>query len=219
MKLLAYFDAFLGDVVNLNQTRLALLDARVEAIVTSPEKDDVIGPLLQGHIPQGSWAHRTIIRPVEGRRIRRRLPADPDGGRAWSDSPKIYLQQLRAAFKRSTTYADMVRRKNRCVRIGYAGDCHVDVVAHLILAGGRQVIVNYAEDKFEDTNPEGFTAWMKEKDQLANGNLRKVIRLMKYIRDFKETFSVPSVILTISSASGSRPSMRPAGTRTCRRRC
>jgi hypothetical protein len=197
MKLLAYFDAFLAGVVNLNQTRLTLLDSRVQAIAGALEKDSVIGPLLQGQISQGSWAHRTIIRPVEGREFDADFLLTLTEVEAWSDSPKIYLQQLRAAFKRSQTYADMVRRKNRCVRIGYSGDCHVDIVPHLILPAGRQVIVNYAEDKFEDTNPEGFTAWMKEKDGLANGNLRKVIRLMKYIRDFKETFSVPSVILTM----------------------
>jgi hypothetical protein len=90
----------------------------------------------------------------------------------------------------------MVRKKNRCCRIGYANDCHVDVVPHLVLADGRQVIVNYAENKFENTNPQGFTDWMKEKDDLTNGNLRKVIRLLKYLRDYKQTFSVPSVILT-----------------------
>src|ERR1700683_450933 len=190
-------DAFLAEVVNLNQTRLSLLDARVEAITRALENDDVIGPMLLGHIPQGSWAHRTIIRPVEGREFDADFLLTLTEIGDWSDSPKIYLQQLRAAFKRSSTYADMVRRKNRCVRIGYSGDCHVDVVPHLVLPGGRQVIVNYAEDKFEDTNPEGFTAWMKEKDQLSNGNLRKVIRLVKYIRDYKETFSVPSVILTM----------------------
>jgi len=166
------------------------------AIIACLEKDDVISPLMQGHVPQGSWAHRTIIRPVEDHEFDADFLLTMAEIQAWSDSPKIYLQQVRAAFKRSTTYADMVRRKNRCVRIGYSGDCHVDVVPHLVLADGRQVIVNYAENKFEDTNPEGFTTWMKEKDQLANGNLRKVIRLMKYIRDFKQTFSVPSVILT-----------------------
>jgi hypothetical protein len=196
MKLLGYVDAFLAEVVNLNQTRLTLLDARVQAIVGSLGRDTVIGPLLQGHLPQGSWAHRTIIRPVEDREFDADFLLTLAEVAEWSDSPKIYLQQLRAAFKRSATYTDMVSRKNRCVRLGYCGDCHVDVVPHLILPDGRQVIVNYAEDKFEDTNPEGFTAWMKEKDGLANGNLRKVIRLMKYIRDFKETFSVPSVILT-----------------------
>lgn len=197
MKLLGYMDAFLTEVVNLNQTRLTLLDARVQAITGALESDDVIGLLLLGHIPQGSWAHRTIIRPVEGREFDADFLLTLAEVEDWSDSPKIYMQQLRAAFKRSATYADMVRRKNRCVRIGYSGDCHVDVVPHLILPGGRQVIINYAEDKFEDTNPEGFTAWMKEKDELSNGNLRKVIRLVKYIRDFKETFSIPSVILTM----------------------
>ena len=136
MKLLGYFDTFLAGVVNLNQTRLTLLDSRVQAIVRSLERDSVIGPLLQGHIPQGSWAHRTIIRPVEGREFDADVLLTLAEVEAWSDSPKIYLQQLRAAFKRSTTYADMVRRKNRCVRIGYSGDCHVDVVPHLILPAG-----------------------------------------------------------------------------------
>ena len=197
MKLLGYFDVFLPDVVNLNQTRLTLLDDRVEAIVGWLDKDTVIGPLLQRHVPQGSWAHKTIIRPVEGREFDADFLLTLTEVEEWSATPKVYLQQVRAAFKRSWTYAEMVRRKNRCVRIGYSGDCHVDVVPHLILAGGRQVIINYAEDKFEDTNPEGFTAWMTEKNGLANGNLRKVIRLLKYVRDFKETFSVPSVILTM----------------------
>jgi len=196
MKLVGYFDAFLADVVNLNQTRLTLLDDRVEAIVGWLDEDVVIGPLLKGHVPQGSWAHKTIIRPVEGREFDADFLLTLTEVEGWSATPKAYLQQVRAAFKRSSTYAEMVRRKNRCVRIGYSGDCHVDVVPHLILTGGRQVIINYAEDKFEDTNPEGFTAWMAEKDGLANGNLRKVIRLLKYVRDFKETFSVPSVILT-----------------------
>ena len=197
MKLLAYFEAFLLNTVNLNEARLAQLDARVMAIVNWLKADEVIGPLFLDHIPQGSWAHRTIIRPVQ-----QNDEFDADfllllkEVQEWSASPKEYIGNLRAAFRRSALYAPMVRKKNRCVRIGYANDCHVDVVPHLVLGNGRQVIINSDEDKFEDTNPQGFTAWMKEKDDLANGNLRRVIRLMKYIRDSKQTFSVPSVILT-----------------------
>jgi hypothetical protein len=197
MKLLSYFTAFLDNTVNLNQTRLDQLDARVGAIVSYLKADEGIGPLLVDHIPQGSWAHRTIIRPVQ--------PNDEFDAdflvllnevEEWSAHPTQYIQNLRAAFKRSTTYVDMVRSKNRCVRIVYANDCHIDVVPHLVLENGRQVIVTSDEDEFEDTNPQGFTAWMKEKDDLANRNLRKVIRLLKYLRDSKQTFSVPSVILT-----------------------
>jgi hypothetical protein len=60
----AAFDAFLTDVVNLDQTRLDQLDHRVAAIVKALKVDPVIGPMYQDHIPQGSWAHQTIIRPV-----------------------------------------------------------------------------------------------------------------------------------------------------------
>lgn len=197
MTIAAAFDAFLTDVVNLNQSRLDLLGARVAAIVDELKHDPVIGPMYEDHIPQGSWPHRTIIRPVGAYD---EFDADflllLTENTEWSRTPKTYLRELRAAFKRSTTYKNMVRKKNRCARIGYANDCHIDVVPHLVLADGRQVIVNYADDAFEDTNPQGFTDWMKEKDDLAGGNLRRIIRLLKYLRDFKNTFSCPSVILT-----------------------
>lgn len=190
------FQGFLTDVVNLNQTRLDLLEARVTAIVNSLKADAIIGPEYLDHIRQGSWPHQTIIRPVGDND---EFDADflllLEENADWSKEPKTYLKELRAAFKR-TAYKEKIRKKNRCVRIGYAGDCHIDVVPHLVLADGRQVIVDYAGNCFEDTNPQGFTDWMKEKDDLTGGNLRRVIRLLKYLRDFKNTFSCPSVILT-----------------------
>lgn len=195
MKLTQYFKAFLEDTVDLNQSRLDLLDERVAAIVSVLESDSAIGKKILEHVPQGSWAHRTIIRPLNNHEfdadVLVRLEEVPE----WTQQQ--YLREVRAALRASTTYKEKVRKKNRCVRVLYANDCHVDVVPYIHLADGRQVIVNYAEAKFEDTNPAGYTAWMKERDTLAHGNLRKVIRLLKYLRDYKQTFSVPSVILTL----------------------
>lgn len=201
MKLVEYFRSFLTNTVNLNDSRLEMLDLRVQSIVACLGLDDTIGPLLEEHIPQGSWAHRTIIKPVNGREFDADVLVHLTEVDDWTADPKRYLQEVRAAFRRSSTYRDLVQKKNRCVRIDYANDCHVDVVPYIVLADpvledGRQVIVNYAENDFEDTNPQGFTSWIKEKDDLANGNLRRVVRLLKYLRDFKTTFSVPSVILT-----------------------
>jgi hypothetical protein len=196
VKLVDYFDSFLKETVNLNQSRLDLLDARVQSIVVTAGLEDVIGPILVGHIPQGSWAHRTIIKPVGTDEYDADFLLHLEENDDWSDNPKCYVDETEAAFRRSTTYRDMVRHKNRCVRIVYAGACHVDVVPYIVRADGSKVIVNHETNDFEETNPEGFTAWMKEKDDLANGHLRRVIRLVKYIRDSKNTFSCPSVILT-----------------------
>lgn len=196
MKLLAYFDSFLKETVNLNQRRLDLLDARVESIVVEFGIDAVMGAMLEGQIPQGSWAHRTIIKPLPGHEFDADFLLHLTEQDEWADHPTSYLDEVEAAFRRSPRYSDKVRRKTRCVRIVYADDCHVDVVPYLVRSDGSQVIVCRDTDAFEATDPEGFTAWMKEKDDLAKGNLRRVIRLLKYLRDYKTTFSCPSVILT-----------------------
>ncbi len=196
MKLLAYFDAFLRGTVNLNQTRLDLLDARVQSIVVAVGLDDVVGPKLIDHIPQGSWAHRTVIKPLPGDEFDADFLLHLEEDAGWSADPKRYTSEVYAAFRRSTTYRDMVRRKTRCVRVVYANDCHVDVVPYLVRDDDTQVIVNSETNTFESTNPEGFTAWMRERDELAGGNFRRVIRLLKYLRDYKNTFGCKSVILT-----------------------
>jgi hypothetical protein len=194
----AHFQGFLVSTVNLKPWKLDLLDTRVAAITNAFQADSAVGSMYKEHLPQGSWAQQTIINPVGifdefDADILLHLEQDSD----WNEDPKKYLQQVRAAFKRHSTYQSMVVRKNRCVRIDYANDCHVDVVPAITLDDGRQVIINYAENIFEDTNPVGFADWMKERDDITGGNLRRVIRLFKWLRDFKNTFSCPSIILTV----------------------
>lgn len=194
MKYVAIFDAFLRDTVNLNQTRLDQLAERVEAIMKALKADPVLGPLIRGHIPQGSWAQRTIIKPLEGKEFDADFLLFLYEQPGWT--PTTYLEKLYEAFGRHAVYEAMRTLKTRCVRIAYANDCHVDVVVYLVLADGRQVIVNRDLDEWEDTNPEGFTAWMRSKDTITEGNLRRVIRLLKFLRDHKASFAVKSVILT-----------------------
>jgi hypothetical protein len=57
---------FLDKTVNLNQSRLDDLDSRVTAIMNCLRKDPTLGPLVKTHVRQGSWAHRTIIKPLPG---------------------------------------------------------------------------------------------------------------------------------------------------------
>ncbi|SIM19873.1 Uncharacterised protein [Mycobacteroides abscessus subsp. abscessus] len=116
----------------------------------------------------------------------------------WADNPKTYIDEVYAALHRHSTYGTMPHsRKCRCARLVYANSMHVDIVPHLNLADGREVIVNRDDNEWELTNPQGFTDWMKKQDSIASGNLRKVIRLMKYLRDHKNSFTgTRSVLLT-----------------------
>ncbi|WP_137123204.1 SMODS domain-containing nucleotidyltransferase [Segeticoccus rhizosphaerae] len=198
MKLTDHFNVLLKDTVNLGQVKLDLLDSRVESVYKALKADEQIGPLILGKTPQGSWAHKTIINPVGDNEFDADFMLNMSENPDWSDDPKKYIEEVYAALHRHSTYGNMPHsRKCRCVRLVYANSMHLDIVPHLTLADGREVIVNRDDNDWEPTNPQGFTDWMKTKDTLANGNLRKVIRLMKYLRDHKNSFTgTRSILLT-----------------------
>jgi hypothetical protein len=198
MLLADHFNVLLRDTVNLGQVKLEMLDARVEAIYKALKNDSEIGALIKGKTPQGSWAHRTIINPVGNKEFDADFMLNMTENPDWSDSPKTYIDQVYAAIHRHSIYSKMPHsRKCRCVRLDYSNSMHVDIVPHLILSSGHEVIVNRDENRWEQTNPQGFTDWMRARDSVTNGNLRKVIRLMKYLRDHKNSFTgTRSILLT-----------------------
>lgn len=198
MQLADHFDVLLKDTVNLSQFKLDTLNDRVDAVYKALKADAQIGPYIIGKTPQGSWAHRTIINPVGDNEFDADFMLDMEENPDWADSPKTYIDEVYAALHRHSIYSSMPHsRKCRCVRLVYANSMHLDIVPHLNLADGREVIVNRDDNEWEPTNPQGFTDWMKQKDSTANGNLRKVIRLMKYLRDHKNTFTgTRSILLT-----------------------
>lgn len=194
MKLVGYFDTFLRDTVNLNQTRLDQLDARVGSITAALRSDGLDGR-YEGTAKQGSWAHQTIIRPADGFEFDADflvLIAEDDA----VTSPRGYADQVRALLANHSTYGSMVTFKDRCVRVTYANDCHIDVVPCLARSDGSRAIIYWPADEFEETNPEGFSEWLREKDSQANGNLRRVLRLLKFLRDHRAKFEIKSVLLT-----------------------
>jgi len=196
MKLLEYFTQLLNDTVNLNDSRLEDLDNRVVALTEVLKVATTLDGRVLDTVPQGSWAHKTIIRPTAGGQFDADFLVQLSEDLAWNADPQKYNDAIWEALRANGTYLSMTTRKNRCVRVSYANFCHVDVVPYVVSSNGRQVIVNRTENTFEDTNPLGFTAWLQDKDDLTNGNLRKVIRLLKFLRDRRGAFSIRSVLLT-----------------------
>ena len=196
MKLVERFTYFLNDTVNLNQSRLDDLDGRVDSITGALKGSGVVAGKVRDIVPQGSWAHRTIIRPPSNLEFDAdflvEIAEEPD----WNSDPRKYANAVWKALETHGTYGTMSTQKVRCVRVDYANDCHIDVVPFVRLSTGREVIVNRTTNVFEDTNPVGFTEWLQAKDGITGGDLRKVIRLLKYLRDFRGTFRIKSVLLT-----------------------
>lgn len=195
MKLNDYFDAFLEGEVNLNSARLSRLNGSVTAITSFLRESPVLSGGFIDVIAQGSYAHRTIIKPV---RAGDEFDADVllylsevDG---WEAAD--YVERLHDVFRASSTYKEKAHRRTRCVTLDYAGDFHIDVVPFLE-RDGRKWITNRHENAYELTDPEGYTEWLEEKHRTANYTLVKAIRLVKYLRNFKRTFDVKSFVLNV----------------------
>jgi hypothetical protein len=192
------FESFLRVEVNLNQSRLDNLQDRVNAIESFISANDTFAEIFLDIIPAGSWAHRLIIKPVQDSD---EFDADVllyvEEQADWL--PKDYIGNLYTAFRDSATYRSLVARKTRCVRINYAGQFHIDVVPYMERGNGHYITNRLdPEDvgRFEASNPEKFTQWIDDRQRFANGTFIKVVRLVKYLRDYKNTFSCKSIILT-----------------------
>jgi hypothetical protein len=198
MKFISRFEAFLRNQVNLDQGRLDHLEARVDAIGGYLDGHANFGAILRDIRPSGSWAHRTIIRPVSkdhGFDADVLLVVDDQAG--WL--PQDYSENVYAALQDDADYRERAHRKTRCVRVEFQPDFHIDLVPYIERPAGN-VITNRTEPpnvgSFEASEPEAFNEWLNARQQASGGQFIKVVRLVKYLRDFKGTFSAKSIILT-----------------------
>ena len=196
MKLLEHFKAFLGDQVDLNQTRVDQLDSSVSAVQTAIE-DSGWKPSIIEFSAHGSWAHGTIIKPLPDKEFDADLLAIVRPVDGWE--AKDYVNNLYSALEQNATYKDKLRRYSHCVTIEYAGVRRIDIapVVRDRWVAGWDEVCNRTSNEFERSAPTEYTKWVVQKNAIAGGNdLKKVTRLLKYLRDIKGNFTCPSFLLT-----------------------
>lgn len=196
MKLHQHFKTFLDDHVNLNSTRLTQLESSIVA-VQNAVRGLAWGPRVRSFAPQGSWAHETIIKPQSGQPFDADLLVFIDAKEGWT--PKDYVNRLATELGNLSVYDGKVRRYSHCATIEYAGERKIDIAPCIVnrLYAGQYEVCNRFEDEFEASAPLAYTDWVKNKNSVAGGNdLKKVTRLVKYMRDIKGNFTCPSFLLT-----------------------
>ncbi len=196
MKMISQFNSFLSDTVNINQTRFDQLESSIEAVKRYLSNSGWT-PKIVRYAAHGSWAHRTIIKPVEGAAFDADLLVYIDPVEGWD--AKSYINTLYDAFNASAIYSGKLRRSSHCITIEYAGERKIDIAPCLIerQSSGAYEVCNRSSNMFEASRPGDYTKWLVAKNTESTGNnLRKVTRLLKYLRDIKTTFTCPSFLLT-----------------------
>ena len=187
------FNLFLREHVNLNQSRLDTLHSRVSSLDTALEEISILEDKLEGSlIPQGSFAHRTIIKPLSGNDFDADVLLPIAEQDEWE--PKKYTLELKRALDAVPRYVDKTVLGKRCVTIQFANDFHIDVVPFIERADGKTYITHRTRNEFIRQDPTAFTDWFNEQNSTTNGHLVRVIRLVKWLRD-RSSIDCPSVVL------------------------
>ncbi|MCY3545124.1 MAG: hypothetical protein OXH22_13965 [Chloroflexi bacterium] len=185
------FREFLRDEVNLNQGRLHRLQVRVRDVNRHLKRN------LHGYQRidrQGSYGLDTLIKPVN-----EDDEYDADIQVVMNPSPdwkaKDYLDALRDTLAENHNLADKITIGTRCITLDYAGDFHLDVVPRVTRQDGH-FICNREKNCFEKTDGTGYRNWFSEQSRITKVNLKRAVRLLKFVRDRQDNYVAKSILLT-----------------------
>lgn len=202
------FQQFQRDHVVLNKTRREDLNDHMQALHGFLSKNHAGFRTTER---QGSHALRTIIRPTTDE-----AKADADIlviVKYTSIDCRDYVPALEKTLEGSDLYRDKIRTKNLCVTVEYSekSKLEVDLVPCVESADGRFFVCPRDGDKFKRTDGTGYRDWFNSQNDITSGNLKRVVRLLKYARDHKTRFDCPSIVLTTLAGETIRSNDRGNG--------
>jgi hypothetical protein len=101
-------------------------------------------------------------------------------------------------MKAKEEYKEKLKKKDRCIRVDYAGDFHMDVVPAKPSDSEHILISSKNDNEWIETNPEGYTEWFKEKNRENDDKLVNATKIIKFWRDNKvgKDTAPKSILLT-----------------------
>ncbi|HFJ9379798.1 TPA: cyclic GMP-AMP synthase DncV-like nucleotidyltransferase [Bacillus paranthracis] len=179
MKLNDYFKKFVANI-SLNPTRINRVESALSHWEKNFKEDEEIEDLFLDFYSQGSYSTNTGIKPKNDDEfdVDAILLLELDE----ENEPQDILKWIASRIKSHKEFEKSVKTKDRCVRIDYAGDFHVDIVPALPCEGVIK-IPSKKENEWCKTNPKGFTNWCNAINSKTDSYFEKTVKIMKHWRD------------------------------------
>jgi hypothetical protein len=120
--------------------------------------------------PQGSLRIGTTVKPLGRQEYDLDLVLEIGWDWRRIRNPVVLLDLVEARLRQHGTYRDMLERKNRCIRVQYANQFHLDILPACpdSASGDGCVVVPDREAKdWKPSNPTGYAAWFDRQAQVA----------------------------------------------------
>lgn len=180
MKLNEHFKVFDGNI-SLNPVREEKINSALSNWENKLKSNEAIKDIFNDFYTQGSYSTKTVIRPQNGNEF------DIDTilvlNLEEEKKPKEVIKFISDTLRGYEKFKDRIIQKDRCVRVKYAGEFHVDIVPVKPSVEEHVLIPCKSEDEWKETNPAGFKKWCNGKNKDSNYKLVPVTKIVKYWRD------------------------------------
>lgn len=128
--------------------------------------------------PQGSLRIGTTVKPHGRQEYDLDLVLEINWDWRRVRNPVILLDLVEARLRQHGTYRSMLERKNRCIRVQYANQFHLDILPACPdpSSGGTCVVVPDREARdWRPSNPKGYAEWFDQRAQAVVLELAKKV--------------------------------------------
>ena len=141
--------------------------------------------------PQGSLRIGTTVKPLARQEFDLDLVCELRADwRLFKPAVKL-LNMVEARLKEHEIYRKMYERKNRCIRLCYANDFHLDILPACPdkLSGGTCLVVPDREaNDWKPSNPKGYAGWFEAKAVYTVPTFKQAIEPLP---DHEEVYEKP----------------------------
>ena len=188
MKLNKHFKQFHRNI-RLKKTRLKRINSALSNLETFSDDDGPISAVKIDLFQQGSVANNTAVIPIkEGEEFDADAVIVLDISE-WPEErqdPKYVIKWFANRLRKNKSIKDKVREKNRCVRLDYAGDFHLDIVPAQNEETGAILVPTKEDDNpWKLSDPKGYIEWAQSINDQSGGKFCRIMKMLKHWRNFK----------------------------------
>lgn len=192
-----HFARFL-DNIELDHGRVRRIVSAAQRLAEFCQSDSEIGQYAPHVFFQGSFSIGTAVKPLHARQeydvdvvVLLSLP---------NAAPGDVLNWFTRRLRRDADYGRRIRpSKDKCVRLNYAGDFHVDIVpAHRVAGNNGEIQIPSRREGWLYSHPKGYSSWCRRQDHRTGGFFARCVKMLKRWRDVNSETrrSLSSAVLT-----------------------
>jgi len=162
--------ARMAESIQLDITRRRKMEETYQAIENLLESDeDFFGKNKFEIYPQGSVSLGTTVKPIAKNEFDLDIVIHIRADYQYYTPSEIY-NQLKRVLLGSGNHKDLVELKNRCIRLNYAGDFHMDIlpgIQEFTYDEDKLVVPDRELGRWTSSNPRGFSTWFLNKNDVV----------------------------------------------------